>query len=82
MGDLGLVPAASDDRPACFGGDLVGAPCFEVAAVALPALAAAFEGVVDCFGCGEVGLALPAAGLPPVSAGLLLTGEVGRPDLC
>ena len=94
MGDLGLVPVASGDRPlaeglvvaACLAGDLAGTPCFEVAvAAAVPVLAVVFDGVVDCFGCGEVGLVLVvllAAGLPPVSVGLLLTGEVGRPDLC
>ena len=91
VGDLGLAPVAPGDRPVPAGlvvaaglpGDLVGVPCFEVAvAPAVPLLAAVFEGVVDCFGCGEVGLALLAPGLPPVSAGLLLTGEVGRPDLC
>ena len=92
VGDLGLVPVnVSGDRPLpeglvvapCLAGDLVGAPCFEVAvAAAVPVLAAAFDGVVDF---GEVGLVLVvllAAGLPPVSVGLLLTGEVGRPDLC
>ena len=84
MGDLGLAPVAPGDRPVPAGlvvaaglpGDLVGVPCFEVAvAPAVPLLAAVFEGVVDCFGCGEVGLAL-------LAPGLLLTGEVGRPDLC
>ena len=95
MGDLGFVPVASGDLPrpaldclvvaACLAGDLVVGvtPCLEVAvAPAVPVLAAVLEVVAGCFGCGEVSLALPVAGLPPASAGLLLIGEVGRPDPC